>query len=244
MEILIGLVIGFAIGTTGVGAGTLTAPALILVVGLSPRTAVATALIFSTAVKVWASAFYAFRRQIDFKVLGHMLIGGIPGALSGALFLQHLRNRTFDTWIMGTVGALVVITSVSSMLYAGRRAQTAPRLNSLPILTLPIGLETTFSSAGAGALGTIVLFNFTALAPAVVVGTDLLFGLLVSAIGAAVNIIAGNYAWIILVKLVPAGIVGTLAGSSVARKLPSQTLRTVVLLCAASVGVVLLYKSL
>jgi uncharacterized protein len=243
MEILVGALIGLAIGTTGVGGGTLTAPVLILLLGFSPRAAVATALIFSTLVKVSASMFYVLRRQVDFKVLGHMLGGGIPGALLGAFFLQRLRTGSADTWIMGIIGAFVVVSATSSMLFSGRSSQPAqPRLGSLLMAALPIGLETTFSSAGAGALGTIALFNMTALSPAMIVGTDLLFGLMVSGIGAAVQILAGNYVWLALVKLVPAGILGSLAGSMLVKLLPSRLLRPIVLACSAIVGVALILK--
>lgn len=48
---LLGFFIAFAIGLTGVGAGTLTAPVLILL-GLNPAQAVGSALSFSTLVKL------------------------------------------------------------------------------------------------------------------------------------------------------------------------------------------------
>src|ERR1700752_5213266 len=53
MEIAVGLLIGLAIGTTGVGGGPITAPALILLFGYEPRRAVATALVFATSIKLW-----------------------------------------------------------------------------------------------------------------------------------------------------------------------------------------------
>jgi hypothetical protein len=48
---------------------------------------------------------------------------------------------------------------------------------------LPIGAEVGFSSAGAGALGPLVLLEITSLTPAQVVGTDLSFGLCLSLVG-------------------------------------------------------------
>jgi len=70
MQIVIGLVIGVAIGSTGVGGGTLTAPALILLLGYSPRIAVATALLYSAVVKIGAAVVYLSRQQVNFRVLG------------------------------------------------------------------------------------------------------------------------------------------------------------------------------
>ncbi len=42
-----------------------------------------------------------------------------------------------------------------------------------------------FSSAGAGALGTVLLLNYSEMTPPEVVGTDLLFGLVLAVIGSA-----------------------------------------------------------
>jgi uncharacterized membrane protein YfcA len=56
MAFLLGFLIAFAIGVTGVGAGTVTAPLLILALGLPPEVAVGTALLFGFLVKVPAGA--------------------------------------------------------------------------------------------------------------------------------------------------------------------------------------------
>ena len=47
--IAVGLLIGLAIGMTGIGGGTITAPVLVLLIGYAPRRAVATALVFAAA---------------------------------------------------------------------------------------------------------------------------------------------------------------------------------------------------
>jgi len=55
----------------------------------------------------------------------------------------------------------------------------------LPWLALPIGVEYGFSSAGAGALGSVLLLNYSEMTAPEVVGTDLIFGLVLAAIGGA-----------------------------------------------------------
>ena len=76
---------------------------------------------------------------------------------------------------------LGVLLAASSGISFAQRLQN-PRFakkNSrwLPWLAVPIGIESGFSSAGAGALGTVLLLNYSEMTPAEVVGTDLLFGL-------------------------------------------------------------------
>jgi uncharacterized membrane protein YfcA len=67
MEVIIGLLIGFAIGASGVGEGTLMVPALVFLLGFQVRTAVATALLFSTCVKILGSGMYYWHRKIDIR---------------------------------------------------------------------------------------------------------------------------------------------------------------------------------
>ncbi len=62
MAYLLGFVIAIAIGLTGVGAGTLTTPLLILLLGLPPRVAVGTSLIFGFVVKIITAPVYMARK--------------------------------------------------------------------------------------------------------------------------------------------------------------------------------------
>ena len=54
-------------------------------------------------------------------------------------------------------------------------------------LAVPIGFEVGFSSAGEGALGSLLLMSFAPLAPVQVVGTDLVFGLALSSVGGGLH---------------------------------------------------------
>ena len=114
----------------------------------------------------------------------------------------------------------------------------------LSILSVPIGLEVGFSSAGAGALGSVLLFNFTTLPPVSVIGTDLLFGLVISAAGGGVHAISGACDWPVIGAMVPAGIVGTVVGARLARSIPSRYLKIGVLAWAGLLGLMLLRRGI
>ncbi|MFN3472289.1 MAG: TSUP family transporter [Aquificaceae bacterium] len=86
---LLGFFIAFAIGLTGVGAGTLTAPILILL-GFDPTKAVGSALTFSATVKFPAALLHALHGNLDYSLLKRMLLGGIPGILTGSYLLLKL----------------------------------------------------------------------------------------------------------------------------------------------------------
>jgi uncharacterized protein len=243
MEVVIGLVIGFAIGATGVGGGTLMVPALVFLLGFQARTAVATALIFSTCVKVLASGVYCWHRKVDFHTLVYLLYGGLPGAIIGAVLLNRAHTQGSEAWIFFTVG-LIVIVSAGLSLFHGVTANTRwkPRAYLLPFLSFILGIETGFSSAGAGALGTVMLFNLTALSPALVVGTNLLFGLVISATAGGID--AANCDFHALARLVPAGLLGVYIGSRVSLGLSVNVLRKTLLYCTILLGALLLGKGL
>src|SRR6185369_13201743 len=106
----------------------------------------------------------------------------------------------------------------------------------LSILAVPIGIETGFSSAGAGALGSILLLNFSELQPAQVVGTDLLFGIVLAVIGSAFHLGWGTVDRETLYQLLAGGIPGVLVGCLASRILQGKRLRTVVAVVGIALG--------
>jgi hypothetical protein len=92
MEIVLGFLIALAIGVTGVGAGIITAPVLIIFMHVPPAHAVGTALAFGVAVKLLVVPMQLFRKQVNFGVLGYMLAGGLPGVIIGSLILGKLNT--------------------------------------------------------------------------------------------------------------------------------------------------------
>src|SRR5258706_13789650 len=95
-------------------------------------------------------------------------------------------------------------------------------------LALPIEVESGFSSAGAGALGTVLLLNYSEMTPAQVVGTDLLFGLVLAVIGSAFPWGFGSISTPILFQLRLGGFPGAVAGSLLAGRVPATQLKMAV----------------
>ncbi len=237
MLIALGFFIALAIGVTGVGGGTITVPLLMLFAHVSPAKTVGTALAFAAAVKLLAAPMYLLRKQVSFRVLWLMLAGGLPGLLAGLYLLNrlHAANRTGLLTLL--LGILIVATAVIN-LFRGHPSPGKGRDRSrwLPWIMLPIGAETGFSSAGAGAVGTLALLNFTCLTPAEVVGTDVLFGLALSLVGGGVQIGAGAYDPAILAQLVMGGAAGALIGPNLAAIVPARPLRVALCLWLMSLG--------
>ncbi len=239
MAALLGFVIALAISLTGVGAGSLTTPLLILMLGVSPAAAVGTALTFGAIVKTASVPLYAIRRQINLRVLWLLLLGGLPGVIVGAILLDRLKRGPYNGLLYTALGTLIAGTAAFH-LYRVFRPRPQPRRNNrsrlLPWLALPIGAEVGFSSAGAGALGSLLLLALTPLSTAEIVGTDLCFGLGLSEVGSIFQLGAGNYDGALLLKLTVGGLCGAFAGSLLAGRIAQRPLRVALLLVLILLG--------
>ncbi len=240
MLVFIGFAIAFLIGLTGVGAGTVTAPVLILFMGLPPGMAVGTALLFGTLVKLPAAIVYLLNRQVDFGVMRLMLAGGLPGVLLGTLLFQGLRGR--EGTVLFMVGTIVILSALLNLVATLRRVRRVDRPAWIPPGTLLIGMEVGFSSAGAGALGTLLLFHATRLVPTKVVGTDLLFGLLLAAAGGGLRAWLGQVAPEVLLPMLTGGVLGSAFGAYAATLVPRRPLKVGLLLWLLFIGIQLLYR--
>ncbi|TFU25246.1 TSUP family transporter [Thermus tengchongensis] len=240
MAFVLGFFIAFAIGVTGVGQGTLTAPLLILLLGLPPEEAVGTALLFGALIKVPASAVYLLRGGVDRRALGLLLLGGGPGALLGALALAAFREAR--DLVLLLVGLTVALSAGLGLVGSLRGRKAWERLHLLPPAALGIGLLTGFSSAGTGSLGNLLLLHATRLPPQQVVGTVLLFGQLLALLGGGVHLGFGHVRPELLLPLVLGGLLGASLGALLSTRLPPKPLRVALLLWLLLVGGQLAYR--
>lgn len=245
MEYVIGFVIAAFIALTGVGAGTITTPLLILFLGIPASVAVSTGLLFSAAVKLVLVPSQIARRQVNWRILGFMLLGGVPGVLIGSLVLRRLDVHGPQLLLNSLLGVILVFTAVWQIAFSFRTEQvTKPKRDRgriLPFLMLPVGAEVGFSSAGAGALGTAALLSLTELAPAQVVGTDILFGFLLSLIGSGAHGFFHGTNSGLLKHLIVGGLFGVALGTLAARWIPKRPLRFALWLWLLVIGCQFLY---
>ncbi len=235
MEILLGFAIAAAIGLTGVGGGVLTAPLLIVCLDMPATVAVGTALLFVAVAKIAAVPFYLCRGQVNRRALCNMLSGGVPGVVAGSLLLTGAGNHI----VLGAVGLTVAFSAALTLMRALSPAPSAVGADRPALLRLAsavIGLEVGFSSAGAGALGTLALFHYSRLEPAGVVGTDLVYGFILAAIGGGAHFAAGSYNGPVLLKLACGGLAGAFVGAHLSSVIPPRPLRIAISLLLVALG--------
>ena len=140
------------------------------------------------------------------------------------------------------IGAVLAASSAVTFIPWLRRPRFArERSGWLSLLALPIGLETGFSSAGAGALGSVLLLNYSELSAAEVVGTDLLFGIGLAVCGSALHLSWGSMNNDVLLRLLAGGIPGVLVGCALAKRVSAGRLRTVIAAVAIILGLQLIW---
>ncbi len=238
MEIALGFVISVFIALTGVGAGSLTTPLLILLLGMPAKQCVGTALIFGTVVKIVSLPGYLSRKQVNWQAFGYLFAAGLPGVIAGAFLL----NKASPTWVAGLVGVTIMSIALVNLF----RFTHVTQHNRYPWLSpigLLIGLEMGFSSAGAGAIGALALMSLTTLPAAAIVGTDLSFGLGLSAVGGLIHAGLGDVNTAVLWKLLIGGVAGALVGSTLATKMHSTKLRLALCLALVLIGAQLSWRS-
>jgi uncharacterized membrane protein YfcA len=248
LQATIGFVIALIIALTGVGAGVITAPLLILFLHVPVEVAVSTALAYAAIVKLIVVPVQIVRRQVSFRILGWMLLGGVPGVIAGSLLFRHVAVHGPKELLYIVLGAIIIFTSGWQLIRHFRPdAITRPKADRpklIAAVALPIAAEVGFSSSGAGALGTVTLLGLTSLTTAQVVGTDLSFGLVLSLVGTGVHMFGGSYDGGLLLRLAIGGVFGAIAGSGIAPRIPNRQLRFALSLWLMVIGFQIVYQAM
>jgi len=241
--LLLGFVIALSVGLTGIGGGSFTVPALLLIAGVAPAEAVGTTFVFAGVLRLVAAPFYLGARQVHSRYFRLLLQGAVPGLLIGVLILRLLAKGHSNPIIVIVVGLLLTLSSAITFVPRVQSPGFAKKNSAwLPWLAFPIGIESGFLSAGAGALGTVLLLNYSEMTPAEVVGTDIVFGLVLALIGSAIHWTFGSISLTLLGQLLLGGIPGVLAGCMLGRIVPAQRLKAVVAGIAIFAGLQLVWS--
>lgn len=250
MELLLGFFIAALIAMTGVGAGTVTAPLLIVFLGVPIPEAVGTALAYSAVVKLIVVPVQIWRKNVEWRTLGVMLATGVPGVILGAiLFRRVVADEKNAVWLYLALGSMIAL---SSGWHIYRHFRPNPKLNAgrvykpglLAAIMLPVGAEVGFSSSGAGALGTLSLMGLTPLETPRIVGTDLAFGLVLSLLGGGMHLSYGGLDSSLLTQLIIGGVFGALAGTGLASRVPPRAMKLALSVWLLVLGVQLFWHAL
>ena len=237
--VIAGLVVGFIVGMTGVGGGSLMTP-ILLWFGINPAAAVGTDLLYAAITKAGGVWVHQRNRNIDWKVTGWLAAGSVPSAALTLLALallpgdQHATNAL----IKQALGVVLLLTATAILFkkqifaFASRHAGdgfhvSAGRLNGLTVLTGAIlGFMVTLTSIGAGALGTVALFLlYPLMATRRLVGTEIAHAVPLTLVAGLGHAGLGNLDWQVLGFLLLGSLPGIFLGSHLSGRVPDTVLR-------------------
>ena len=243
-----GFIVGFLVGMTGVGAGSLMTPFLIRWVGVAPVLAVGTDLLFASITK--ASAAYPHHNfgNVNWRMVRWMAIGSVPGSIAMLAMLKLIDpdvaalSRLIK---LALVGALI-LSSMAILLYplvtrnrhvVADGSEDVIRPVPTMLLGLVLGSIVTLTSVGAGAIGVVVL---TMLYPRLVtrrlIGTDIVHAVPLTLVSGLGHMSMGNVNFTLLGLLLAGSLPGIAIGSRLTGRLPDWLLRgfLAVILCFAA----------
>jgi uncharacterized membrane protein YfcA len=130
--VVIGAVLGLILGVTSVGSGALIGLALILVFQLTPHRVVGTD-VFHAAILLWAAGIAHFvSGNVDFVLMGTILIGSLPGVWLGA----HLIDKVSANALRPALGCVLLASALGVLSKAGADVPAAVLIG----LPLTVGL--------------------------------------------------------------------------------------------------------
>jgi uncharacterized membrane protein YfcA len=116
----LGASIGFILGITSAGSGTLIAIGLILGFRLSPHRVVGTDVAHA-AVLLWVAAFaHLISGNIDFGLMGTILLGSLPGVWIGT----NLATKMPQDLLRGALGVVLLASGLGLLSKAGLELPT------------------------------------------------------------------------------------------------------------------------
>src|SRR2546423_8102462 len=104
---LVGLLIGFLVGLTGMGGGSLLAPIMILFFRIPPVWAIGTDIAYSTITKAVGSIVHIRQKTVNFQIALWLACGSVPSTLLSVGLVQYLRthySNLINGFLMHTLG--------------------------------------------------------------------------------------------------------------------------------------------
>ena len=255
--VLAGFFVGFIVGLTGVGGGSLMTPILIFFFGIKPYMAVGTDLLFAAFTKMGGTVKLARSKSVEWRVVLNLSAGSIPASLITLYVLHNLgaTSSTVQQLMTTTLGFALLLTAAATLYKAlrgkaspatvamGHEAQAArPRHWSLPLLFgALIGTLVTLTSVGAGAIGVTVLMLLYPLLPlSRIVAADIAYAVPLTLVAGLGHATLGSVDWPLLVKLLVGSIPGIWVGSHLMFKTPERVIRFLLSILLAYAGLKLI----
>ncbi|PYV17846.1 MAG: hypothetical protein DMG21_07020 [Acidobacteria bacterium] len=237
LVVAIAFLAGILIGLTGTGAGAVLTPLLLLVTPFSAATVIGTDLLSGAITKLAGVWEHRRQGQVNWKLAAWLLGGSLPGTLVGILVLHvfearmsadrldHLLRILLGLTLFGVSLFLPVLRRRKLRLTAPSAGGSADELSDrlkMTAMGAVVGFLVAMTSVGSGSLMMIALLVVVPLPLASLVGTDILFGLVTTALAGSLHFAMGHVDPKLLLLLIAGEVPGVALGSRLTRRVPER----------------------
>src|SRR4051794_25044613 len=254
--VLFGFGVGFLVGMTGMGGGSLMTPLLVLVFGVKPTTAIGTDIAYAAITKTAGSWRHLKLKTVNMPLVYWMAIGSVPMAILGVWVLDILKRQLgdqLDETVFAILAACLLVVGAATLLRGFFLAKKIQERDDFKMHTrhkvaaVGIGAATGFviglSSAGSGTLIGMMLIAVYRLTPRKVVGTDVVHAAILLWAAGIAHWIGGNVDVGLAANILVGSVPGVIIGSNLSVKWPQGALRYVLGLVLVGAGVTIMNKA-
>ena len=233
---LSGLFIGFLVGLTGVGGGSLMTPLLILLFGVHPATAVGSDLLYASVTKIVGTGVHGSHGSVDWRVTGRLACGSVPAVIMTLLVLAIWPGASMNSPFVSLTLGVVLMLTVALLLYraallrvfgAAVERLTPAQVTALTVLIgVVLGCLVTLTSVGSGAIGmTALLLLYPKLPPVRLIGSDIAHAVPLTLLAGFGHWLLGDVDFALVGSLLAGSVPGVIIGSLVSFRAPNTVLR-------------------
>jgi len=249
---LLAFITGILVGLTGTGAGVILTPLLLLLTPFSALTVIGTDLLSGAVTKLAGVVEHRKMGNVRWDLAGYLLAGSLPGSVAGILFIHSLKGWMSEAQLDHALKILLGLTlfGVSFFLPFLRSKQDAFSAQAgfsfsnggfkLMIVGAIVGFLVSMTSVGSGSLLMISLLVLVPLPLGSLVGTDILFGLVTTALAGSLHWEMGNFNANLFLLLLAGEVPGVIIGSRLTRRIPERYITWVFSILYFSLGARLL----
>jgi uncharacterized protein len=254
--IVFGFGVGFLVGMTGMGGGSLMTPLLVLIFGIKPTTAIGTDIFYAAVTKTAGSWRHLKLKTVNMPLVYWMAAGSVPSAIVGVWFLDYLKRQlgdSLDETVFAILAGCLLVVGAATLLRGLFLANKIDERDDFEMHTahkiaaVGIGATTGFiiglSSAGSGTLIGIMLIAVYRLRPQKVVGTDVVHAALLLWAASVAHIIGGNVDFGLAANIMVGSVPGVIIGSNLSVKWPQGALRYALGLVLIGAGITIMNKA-
>ncbi|HCU85587.1 MULTISPECIES: sulfite exporter TauE/SafE family protein [unclassified Methylophilus] len=250
--ILAGFVVGFLVGLTGVGGGSLMTPILLLIYNIKPAVAVGTDLLYASITKSVGIFAHGKLGNIDWVIVKRLATGSVPASMLTlwALHSMDLQSGNVVSTIKFWLGVALIVTSVAVLL-RNKLMSLVAKEEWIPARYVPgatvvlgtvLGALVTLTSVGAGALGvTALILLYPKEKITTIVGSDIAHAVPLTLVAGLGHASLGTIDYHLLGTLLIGSIPGIYLGSHLSSRVAEHWVRIALAMILIFVGFKLIF---